>query len=92
MPVLSVMKLVAYRHGDPLFCQANFTLELGDCMMLTAGNGVGKTTLLDCVAGLYHDWSGTILKPKGQVSYFQQTSQYVRTLPFESCASRRGLR
>jgi ABC-type transport system involved in cytochrome c biogenesis ATPase subunit len=52
MPVLRVADVVAYRHGDRLFSQATFTLELGDCMMLTAGNGVGKTTLLDCVAGL----------------------------------------
>jgi ABC-type Mn2+/Zn2+ transport system ATPase subunit len=86
MPVLSLTNVVAYRRGDPLFSQATFELELGDCMMLSAGNGTGKTTLLDCVADLYHDWSGAIHRPRGQISYLQQTSQYVRTLPLSRVA------
>jgi len=86
MPLFSVTSLVAYRSGNSLFSPASFKLELGDCILLTAGNGVGKTTLLDCVAGLYYDWTGTIQRPEHRVSYFQQSSQYVRTLSISKLA------
>jgi ABC-type Mn2+/Zn2+ transport system ATPase subunit len=86
MPVLSITNVVAYRHGERLFSRATFTLELGDCILLTGGNGIGKTTLLDCVAGLYRDWSGIIHRPPSQISYFQQTCDYVRTLPLSRLA------
>ena len=80
MPLLRVTNLVAYRGGHALFAPVTFSVELGECLRITGGNGAGKTTLLDCIAGLYSDWKGNIQKPVGQVSYFQQASQYVRTL------------
>jgi len=86
MPLLSVTSVVVYRRHAPLFSPATFSLELGDCMLLAAGNGVGKTTLLDCIAGLYHDWTGTIEKPRNEVSYLQQSSRYVHTLSLSSLA------
>jgi ABC-type Mn2+/Zn2+ transport system ATPase subunit len=79
-PLLKVSNLVAYRQSHGLFSPVSFHVGLGECLRITGGNGVGKTTLLDCLAGLYRNWSGNIEKPTGQISYLQQTSPYVRTL------------
>lgn len=80
-PLLSVSDLVAYRDEVALFSPTNFAVRLGDCLRITGRNGAGKTTLLECIAGLYDNWSGSIHRPPGKISYLQQTSRYVRTLP-----------
>jgi|ERR1035441_6470642 ABC-type Mn2+/Zn2+ transport system ATPase subunit len=80
MPLLSVDKVVAYRSDYALFVPASFSVDMGDCLRITGGNGLGKTTLLDSIAGLYWNWSGRIQRPKRQVSYLQQAALYVRTL------------
>jgi biotin transport system ATP-binding protein len=80
MPLLDVDKLVAYRSDYALFVPVSFSVSWGDCLRITGGNGLGKTTLLDSIAGLYCNWTGKIQVPKGHVSYLQQAPQYVRTL------------
>jgi ABC-type multidrug transport system ATPase subunit len=74
-------QVIAYRQGEALFDPTSFHLAKGEYILIRGTNGAGKTTLLDCIAGIYRNWHGKIQKPKDQVSYLQQGSQFVRTLP-----------
>ena len=86
MHLLRINRFVAYRQQVPLFASVSFDMEPGDLLCITGENGVGKTTLLECIAGLYHNWQGDVVIPEGLVSYFQQNSDYVRTLPLSRLA------
>jgi len=87
MPLLSVDALVAYRRGAALFSPTSFDLDLGDSAIIRGDNGVGKTTLLECIAGLYRDWTGAIRGDlRGQISYLQQAPQGIRTLSLSDAA------
>lgn len=87
MPLLSVSQFVAYRRGAALFSPTNFSLGVGESALITGENGTGKTTLLECIAGLYCDWTGEIRgSHRAQISYLQQTPHCVRTLPLSSIA------
>jgi ABC-type multidrug transport system ATPase subunit len=87
MPLLSLQNVVAYRGSKPLFNPATFTVGQGEFAIVSADNGVGKTTLLDCIAGLYHNWTGIITKQYREISYLQQTASYVKTLSLRDQAT-----
>ncbi len=50
----------AYPGGPLLFRDVSFTLCAGQVLTILGPNGVGKTTLLNCLAGLNKPISGTI--------------------------------
>ncbi len=64
MSIIS-LKNVGVIATDPLFQNLNFTLGSGDRVGLIAGNGGGKTTLLNCIAGLDEPGSGEIVRSRG---------------------------
>ncbi|MEQ4617667.1 MAG: ABC transporter ATP-binding protein [Corticimicrobacter sp.] len=54
---------LAYHHpgqASQVFSQINLTLAAGDILCLLGPNGVGKTTLLRCLAGLLQPTAGRI--------------------------------
>lgn len=52
---------VSFAHGDmPVIRDANFTIATGSVTVLQGVSGVGKTTLLDLLLGLYQPDSGLI--------------------------------
>ena len=58
---------------DPLFRNLNFVLGAGDRVGLIAGNGRGKTTLLNCIAGRDAPGEGEIVRSRGvQISMVDQ--------------------
>ncbi len=46
--------------GDPLFTNLTLTISKGDRIGLVAANGRGKTTLLECLAGLSEATTGEV--------------------------------
>lgn len=59
--------------GDPLFKDLTLTISKGDRVGLVAANGLGKTTLLDCIAGKLEPTNGDITRARGlRVGYVKQ--------------------
>ena len=51
--VLEVDRLTKSFEGETVFTDVSFTLTRGDKLAVVGPNGVGKTTLLKCLAGVY---------------------------------------
>lgn len=58
--MLQVTKLSCSRNEKVLFRNLNFRLQAGESMQIMGANGVGKTTLLKILAGLFHAYTGYI--------------------------------
>ncbi|WP_303290486.1 ABC-F family ATPase [Marinobacter sp. SS5-14b] len=57
----------------PLFKNLNLQIEAGERVAIIGPNGIGKTTLLQCLAGAYEPDSGEVKWPdSAQVGYFAQ--------------------
>ncbi len=72
MSIIS-LKNVGVIATDPLFENLDFVLGAGDRVGLIAGNGGGKTTLLNCIAGLDEPGNGEIVRSRGtQIGMVEQ--------------------
>lgn len=66
---LSVVNLAVARGGVPVLEGLSFVLQPGRALVLRGPNGIGKTTLLRCIAGLQPALSGRILQADQSVAY-----------------------
>jgi heme exporter protein A len=66
--MLKVSNLSVGRGGISLLNDVNFVLKAGQALVLRGPNGVGKTTLLRCLAGLQDPLKGDI-DLEGSVAY-----------------------
>lgn len=57
---LNICKLAAQRGEKILFADLSFCLQSGQFVQISGANGVGKSTLLRCIAGLCAPLSGSI--------------------------------
>ncbi|WP_281557783.1 peptidase domain-containing ABC transporter [Thalassomonas sp. RHCl1] len=58
------LKEISYRYNDNepfLFKDLSLTIEAGECVVLTAPSGFGKTTLMKIIMGLMPPTSGAVL-------------------------------
>ena len=60
-PLLTARKLACERYDLPIFSPVDFTVDAGEILQVCGPNGVGKTTLLRTVAGLFHEVRGELL-------------------------------
>jgi heme exporter protein A len=60
-PLLEFRGVYCERDDAPLFAPLSFAVEAGSQVLLEGANGVGKTSLLRCVAGLSSRWAGELL-------------------------------
>lgn len=69
--------LACMRGGRILFNPISFTLESGECLIISGMNGSGKTSLMRLLAGLTSPYSGSLmLKTSGEeVEKWQYHSQ-----------------
>jgi len=49
-------------------------------------NGIGKSTLLDCLSTRYVNWTGSISCPRNAYSYLPQSPQHPQTAPLSKIA------
>ena len=57
---LTVQNLGKHYGGTPVFAQVHFAVQPGEFVALVGDSGVGKSTLLNCLAGLDHWDEGDI--------------------------------
>lgn len=69
MSLLAVHELAVARGGLRAVEGVSFTLQAGEALILRGPNGIGKTTLLRCVAGLQSPVQGRIEMPADAVAY-----------------------
>ena len=67
--MLEAKNLTLSRGRIPVVTGLSFTLEPGKALILRGPNGVGKTTLLRCIAGLLEPTDGEISGHEDQVAY-----------------------
>ena len=66
--MLHVSNLSVARGGMTLLSGVDFALDAGQILVLRGANGLGKTSLLRCIAGLQNPVEGQITAP-GTVAY-----------------------
>ena len=59
--VLHVEALAKHYGGTPVFANVQFTVQPGEFVAIVGDSGVGKSTLLNCLAGLDHWDAGRIV-------------------------------
>ena len=64
-----VQNLTCARGGIAVLSGVTFALSPGQALILRGPNGVGKTTLLRCIAGLQPVLAGRIVRPEAGVVY-----------------------
>ena len=59
-PVLSLENVVGFYGETEVLHSINLTLEQGEVLAVVGESGSGKTTTARSIAGLHHDWTGSI--------------------------------
>ena len=66
-PILQITGLLRAYGGVPVFSQVDLTLAAGEFVALLGESGVGKSTLLNCIAGLDDADAGQVLLDRAEV-------------------------
>lgn len=69
MRLLAAEGLAVSRGGLRVIEGLGFTLDAGEALVLRGPNGIGKTTLLRCIAGLQPPAAGSLVLPEDAVAY-----------------------
>jgi peptide/nickel transport system ATP-binding protein len=59
-PVLTLDNVVAHYGSIEVLHSISMTLEHRECLAIVGESGSGKTTTARAIAGLHHDWTGSI--------------------------------
>ena len=81
------------RHKDQIILeQVSFTIRSGERIALVGKNGIGKTTLLEIMAGKQSADSGTVSRPRDCVIDYieQEKSDYLDMTLFDFVADARA--
>jgi iron complex transport system ATP-binding protein len=60
-PIITVKNLSLQISGNQILTDLSLNIDAGDYVSIVGPNGAGKTTLIKCIAGIYQNWTGSIL-------------------------------
>jgi putative ATP-binding cassette transporter len=75
--VLKELQVLSANSQQPLFPVVNFQLEKGQSLLITGASGVGKTTLLRSLAGLWPFVTGSVIFPENARQFFLPQRPYL---------------
>lgn len=73
--VLHVEDLAKHYGGTPVFANVQFTVQPGEFVAIVGDSGVGKSTLLNCLAGLDHWDAGRIVHGDTDLAPLDETQR-----------------
>ena len=73
--VLHVEDLAKHYGGTPVFANVQFTVQSGEFVAIVGDSGVGKSTLLNCLAGLDHWDAGRIVHGDTDLAPLDETQR-----------------
>ena len=73
--VLHVEALAKHYGGTPVFANVQFTVQPGEFVAIVGDSGVGKSTLLNCLAGLDHWAAGRIVHGDTDLAPLDETQR-----------------
>lgn len=73
--VLHVEALAKHYGGTPVFANVQFTVQPGEFVAIVGDSGVGKSTLLNCLAGLDHWDAGRIVHGDTDLAPLDETQR-----------------
>ena len=80
-PVRAVTENAVFHYGDnlhPVFSNVNLEVNEGDRIGLVGDNGIGKSTLLNCMCGVYRLAEGELYrKNNSTIGYLKQNADLV---------------
>ncbi|MDM8527716.1 ABC-F family ATP-binding cassette domain-containing protein [Anaerolineales bacterium HSG24] len=78
MAILTAHNLGKYFGGQDIFANLNLSVHHGDRVALIGPNGIGKTTLLELLAGREQPTSGEVFKAKlTKIGYLEQHASLI---------------
>ncbi|ART54577.1 ABC transporter ATP-binding protein [Acidovorax carolinensis] len=72
---LRVEALAKHYGGTPVFANVQFTVQPGEFVAIVGDSGVGKSTLLNCLAGLDHWDAGRIVHGETDLAPLDETQR-----------------
>lgn len=75
--ILSELQVLSANNQQPLFPVINLQLETGQSLLITGPSGVGKTTLLRSLAGLWPFVTGGVTFPENSKHFFLPQRPYL---------------
>lgn len=75
--VLKDLQIFSANNQQPLFPVINFQLDKGQSLLITGPSGVGKTTLLRSLAGLWPFVTGNVTFPENTQHFFLPQRPYL---------------
>jgi peptide/nickel transport system ATP-binding protein len=98
-PALSLENVVGYYGSIEVLHSINLTLEQGEVLAVVGESGSGKTTTARSIAGLHHNWTGSIrlgdteLAPSARArnTDVRRQIQYIFQNPYGSLNPRRTI-
>lgn len=60
-PIIKVEQLSVSLAGNEILTEISMEVREGEYISIIGPNGAGKTTLIKCIAGIYRDWTGSIM-------------------------------
>ncbi|HEX4686411.1 MAG TPA: ABC transporter ATP-binding protein [Nocardioides sp.] len=98
-PVLSLENVVGFYGDIEVLHSINMTLEQGEVLAVVGESGSGKTTTARSIAGLHHDWTGTIRlgdtelaqSARARSTDIRRQIQYIFQNPYGSLNPRRTI-
>ena len=79
--MLLQLKNATFHFGDtqnPIFSEVNLEINEGDRIGLVGDNGIGKSTLLNCICSVYQLKEGEVFRKSNlTIGYFKQNADFV---------------